>query len=73
MFDSSWHVRHGAAVGLREIIKHHGNTAGICTWLKPEYVLIQRNRERDRFIKTDTERDIQKRKDIEKREDKQRC
>jgi TATA-binding protein-associated factor len=29
LFHSSWETRHGAATGLREVIKYHGNTAGI--------------------------------------------
>lgn len=29
LFHSSWETRHGAATGLREVIKYHGNTAGM--------------------------------------------
>ncbi|EDQ86723.1 uncharacterized protein MONBRDRAFT_28067, partial [Monosiga brevicollis MX1] len=29
LFDPSWHVRHGAAMAFREILRHHGATAGI--------------------------------------------
>ncbi|XP_064406197.1 TATA-binding protein-associated factor 172-like [Halichondria panicea] len=29
LFNPAWEIRHGAATGLREIIKHHGDTAGI--------------------------------------------
>ena len=28
LFNPSWEVRHGAASGLREILKQHGNSAG---------------------------------------------
>lgn len=28
LFHSSWEIRHGAATGLREVIKHHGRGAG---------------------------------------------
>ncbi|XP_052070007.1 TATA-binding protein-associated factor 172-like [Mytilus californianus] len=29
LFHSSWETRHGAATGLRDVIKYHGNTAGM--------------------------------------------
>lgn len=28
MFDQNWRIRHGAAMGLREVVKHHGAGAG---------------------------------------------
>ncbi|CAG5127658.1 unnamed protein product, partial [Candidula unifasciata] len=28
LFHSSWEIRHGAATGLREVVKHHGRGAG---------------------------------------------
>lgn len=30
MFDPSWEIRHGAAMGLREIVRVHGSGAGRC-------------------------------------------
>lgn len=29
LFQSSWECRHGAATGLREVVKLHGQTAGM--------------------------------------------
>lgn len=28
LFNTKWEIRHGAATGIREIIKHHGRGAG---------------------------------------------
>jgi TATA-binding protein-associated factor len=29
LFNSSWEKRHGAAVGLKEVVRQHGKTAGM--------------------------------------------
>lgn len=40
LFDSSWQVRHGAAIGIRAILRHHGDTAGISASTPVAYVTL---------------------------------
>ncbi|CAI8034567.1 TATA-binding protein-associated factor 172, partial [Geodia barretti] len=36
LFNPSWEVRHGAATALREVIRYHGDTAGLTVLLNPD-------------------------------------
>ena len=39
LFNSSWEKRHGAATGLREVLKLHGGGAGKTPDMSPDQVL----------------------------------
>ena len=38
LFNSSWEKRHGAAVGLKEVVRLHGKTAGMISCIEAQQV-----------------------------------
>ncbi|PRP74806.1 putative TBP associated factor (Mot1) [Planoprotostelium fungivorum] len=46
LFDPRWETRHGSAIALREIIRHHGDTAGTC----PLYGIIYNETSNQRWM-----------------------